>query len=62
MKLAKFKGRYYFIPDFGTFIVPNGDPEDVLSIDHFSKEDKEKAKKTPNDNKLLAKGKKINLP
>lgn len=62
MKLAKFNNSYYFIPEFGTFITPNGDPEEVIDVTGLTGDEILKLKKNPNDKKLVDKVKKNNLP
>jgi hypothetical protein len=62
MKLAKFNHSYYFIPENGTFITPNGEPDEVIDITGLSGEEILKLKNNPNDKKLVDKIKRNNLP
>jgi hypothetical protein len=51
-KIARYNQTYYFIPDAGTYITPNGDPDEIIDVSHLSGDEILKIKNNPQDKKL----------
>lgn len=51
-KLLRFNQDYYFMPDQGTFITPNGEPDDILDLSNLTGEEILRLRNNPHDKKL----------